>query len=134
MAFRSVARSLATSTDDEQMQTPSCSYPRPRITFTPMSSLFGGAAASSSATATQGDLTKDVEVQNPPEDSISDLAFSPASDHLAVASWDKKVRIYEISEQGNSQGKALFEHEGPVLSCCWSKVGTNTRSLPAQER
>lgn len=88
-----------------------------------MSGLFGSAAAASSANATQGDLSKDVQLSNPPEDSISDLAFSPASDHLAVASWDKKVRIYEIDAQGNSQGKALFEHEAPVLSCCWSKDG-----------
>lgn len=93
-----------------------------------MSGLFGSAAnaASSPASATQGDISKDVQLQNPPEDSISDLSFSPASDHLAVASWDKKVRIYEIDAQGNSQGKALFDHEAPVLSCCWSKVRETT--------
>ncbi|KAF2771257.1 WD40 repeat-like protein [Teratosphaeria nubilosa] len=88
-----------------------------------MAGLFGS-AASSASNPTQGDLTKDVALSSPPEDSISDLAFSPQSDHLAVASWDKKVRIYEIDQQGNSQGKALFEHEGPVLNCCWSKDGT----------
>jgi len=94
-----------------------------------MSGLFGSAAsAASSASATQGDLSKDVQVSNPPEDSISDLSFSPASEHLAVASWDKKVRIYEIDGQGNSQGKALFDHEGPVLSCCWSKVRHSFKS------
>lgn len=89
-----------------------------------MSGLFNSAAsaASSSATATQGDISGDVQLQSPPEDSISDLSFSPASDHLAVASWDKKVRIYEIDGSGNSQGKAAFDHEGPVLSCAWSKV------------
>ena len=93
-----------------------------------MSSLFGGANASSAASSsnpTQGDLTKDVAVKEPPEDSVSHIRFSPASDHLAVASWDKKVRIYEIDQNGNSQGKAMFEHEGPVLSCCWSPVGTH---------
>ena len=86
-------------------------------------SLFGSATASnSSSNPTQGDISKDVALKDPPEDSISDVSFSPASDHLAVSSWDKKVRIYEIDGQGNSQGKALFEHEGPVLSCAWSKV------------
>lgn len=90
----------------------------------PKMALFGGAsAAASSANPTQGDLSKDVPLANPPEDSISDMAFSPQSDYLAVASWDKKVRIYEIDAQGNSQGKTMFEHEGPVLSCCWSKDG-----------
>ncbi|CAI7587952.1 unnamed protein product [Penicillium pancosmium] len=93
-----------------------------------MSTLFGGGASSASASAgaanTTGDISKDVTLNQPPEDSISDMAFSPASDHLAVASWDKKVRIYEINEQGMSEGKALFEHEAPVLSCCWSPDGS----------
>lgn len=89
-------------------------------------SLFGAAAASTpAATAnnTQGDLSKDVELTAPPEDSVSDLSFSSQSEHLAVASWDSKVRIYEISETGQSMGKALYEHQGPVLSVHWSKVG-----------
>lgn len=90
--------------------------------------LFGSSAASSSATSnvTPGDLSKDVALKDPPEDSVSSMAFSPQSDHLAVASWDKKVRIYEIDAMGNSQGMALFEHEGPVLSCAWSKVSRVT--------
>ncbi|KAJ5490553.1 hypothetical protein N7453_011378 [Penicillium expansum] len=81
-------------------------------------SLFGAGASSASAgqTNTTGDISKD--------DGISDLRFSPTSEHLAVASWDKKVRIYEINDQGQSEGKALFEHEAPVLNCCWSPDGT----------
>lgn len=92
-----------------------------------MSGLFGSAATTSSTNAanTLGDLSKDIPLNNPPEDSISDLAFSPVSEHLAVASWDKKVRIYEILSSGQSEGRALFEFEGPVLSCHWSKVCTN---------
>ena len=90
-------------------------------------SLFGSVGATTTTTSagqtnTTGDISKDVPLNQPPEDSISDLRFSPASEHLAVASWDKKVRIYEINEQGQSEGKALFEHEAPVLSCCWSPV------------
>ncbi|KAJ5689746.1 hypothetical protein N7462_004138 [Penicillium macrosclerotiorum] len=90
-------------------------------------SLFGSvstATTSASQTNTTGDISKDVALNQPPEDSISDLRFSPASDHLAVASWDKKVRIYEINDQGQSEGKALFEHEAPALSCCWSPDGS----------
>lgn len=88
-------------------------------------SLFAsgvGASASAGQANTTGDISKDVTLNQPPEDGISDLRFSPTSDHLAVASWDKKVRIYEINEQGQSEGKALFEHEGPVLNCAWSPV------------
>lgn len=95
-------------------------------------SLFGNvgsAASSASQTNTTGDISKDVPLNQPPEDSISDMRFSPASEHLAVASWDKKVRIYEINEQGQSEGKALFEHEAPVLNCCWSPVGSGLCTL-----
>jgi mRNA export factor len=90
-----------------------------------MSTLFGGGATTNTASSsTQGDTSKDVDIKQPPEDSISDLAFSPQADYLAVASWDKKVRIYEINSSGQSEGKALFEMGGPVLSCAWSKVST----------
>jgi mRNA export factor len=90
-------------------------------------SLFGAGASSASAgqTNTTGDISKDVALNAPPEDGISDLRFSPTSEHLAVASWDKKVRIYEINDQGQSEGKALFEHEAPVLNCCWSPVSSH---------
>ena len=86
-----------------------------------MSGLFSS-ASSSSANNTLGDLSKDVTVKNSPEDSISDLAFSSQSEHLAVASWDNKVRIYEVGPTGEAEGKASFDHDGPVLSCHWSKV------------
>ena len=90
----------------------------------PKMSLFGSASNNAtSANPTQGDLSKDVTVNNPPEDSISCIRWSPQSDHLSVASWDKKVRIYEINQNGGSEGKAMFEHEGPVLSTCWSQDG-----------
>ena len=85
--------------------------------------LFGATAAANAASSTTiGDLKNDYTLASPPEDGISDLKFSPQSEHLAVASWDKKVRIYEINANGGSEGKAMFEHEGPVLGCCWSKV------------
>jgi mRNA export factor len=84
-----------------------------------MSALFG---SSSSTTSTQGDLSKDLALSEPPTDSISEIAFSPKSDHLAVASWDNKVRIYEIDSSGKSSGKALFDFQGPALGTCWSEV------------
>ncbi|KAH8693074.1 putative nuclear pore complex protein [Talaromyces proteolyticus] len=97
--------------------------------------LFGnvGATTAAAQTSTTGDISKDVALNSPPEDSISDLAFSPVSNHLAVASWDKKVRIYEINDQGQSEGKALFEHEAPVLNCCWSPDGTKVIGVGADK-
>ena len=85
-----------------------------------MSTLFGGGAAA--ANPTQGELKNDVAVSQPPEDSISDLKFSPQAEYLAAASWDKKVRIWEVDGSGQTQARAAFDHEGPVLSCCWSPV------------
>ena len=88
-----------------------------------MSSLFGSAnpTTGTAANSSTGDITKDQVLNHLPEDSVSALCFSPQADHLAVASWDKKVRIYEIMN-GDSAGRALFSHEGPVLDCCWSKA------------
>ena len=69
-----------------------------------MAGLFGNTTSAASTNA-PGDPSKDIALTSPPEDSISDLSFSPAGDFLAVASWDKKVRIYQVSEQGQSEGK-----------------------------
>lgn len=91
-----------------------------------MSGLFGQPAAA--PTSTIGDLKNDVAIANPPEDSISDLAFNPnpsdQKDFLAVASWDKKVRIYEVLSNGTAEGKHLYEHDAPVFSCDYYKDGT----------
>jgi len=72
---------------------------------------------------------KDIELADPPTDSISALSFSPAANFLAVGSWANDVRIYEINpSDGKSQGKAAYNHEGAVLSVCWSKDGTKVIS------
>lgn len=70
------------------------------------------------------ELENDVTISNPPEDSISDISFSSQGDFLSVSSWDNKVRIYEVSPQGQTEGRAMFEHQGPVLSTRWSPDGT----------
>lgn len=89
-------------------------------------SLFGppSTASTPSTSSTSGDISKDVALSQPPDDSISALSFSPAADYLAVASWDKRLRIYEVGEQGQSQGKAEVTFDGPVLSCAWSHVSS----------
>ncbi|KAH0050913.1 WD40 repeat-like protein, partial [Aureobasidium melanogenum] len=90
-----------------------------------MAGIFGSAttAASTSATATQGSIANDVALNKGPEDSIQDLAFSPVSGHLSVASWDNKVYIYEVQGNGSNEGKASFDLKAPALSTCWSKDG-----------
>lgn len=96
-------------------------------------STFFGSQAQSTAGATSGDLSKDASLNNPPEDSISDLQFSPTGDFLAVASWDKKVRIYQVSEQGQSEGKAMIDFEAPALACAWSEDGTKVAGVGADK-
>lgn len=102
-----------------------------------MSLLFGSSASQTAATNTVGDLKQDVQLNNPPEDSISDLAFNPnpadQKDFLAVASWDKKVRIYEIHNNGQGEGKHLYEHDGPVFACDYFKVCLLPDSTPTTE-
>lgn len=79
-------------------------------------------AGSTATTSSLGDITGDITMSSPPEDSISDLEFSTKSDLLAVASWDKRVRIYDVSQTGVNSGKAIYAHGGPVLSVAWSNV------------
>lgn len=33
-----------------------------------------------------------------------------------------QVRIYEVGANGQTQGKAMYQHQGPVLDVCWNKV------------
>ncbi|TPX14441.1 uncharacterized protein E0L32_005405 [Thyridium curvatum] len=101
-----------------------------------MSGLFG--TSSSAATNTVGDLKQDVAVGNPPEDSISDLAFNPnpadQKDFLAVSSWDKKVRIYEILPNGQAEPRHAYEHSLPVFGVDFFKDGQKVVSCGADKQ
>jgi mRNA export factor len=58
---------------------------------------FFGTATSTTAAPSE----KDIEVADPPPDSVSTLAFSPQADYLAVGSWDNNVRdLMELSIEG----------------------------------
>lgn len=54
-------------------------------------SFFNTASSSTMASNTMPE--KDVEVADPPPDSISSLSFSPQADYLAAGSWDNNVRV-----------------------------------------
>lgn len=93
-----------------------------------MASLFRSNATSTGSSSSEIDTNQDKVVQTPAEDSISDLSFSPQAEYLTVASWDKKVRIYEVLPSGDTQGRALYEHQAPVLSAQWFPDGTKVAS------
>ncbi|GFZ51395.1 Nuclear pore protein GLE2 [Saitozyma sp. JCM 24511] len=63
---------------------------------------------------------KDIELVQPPTDSVSDIEFAPTQPILAVASWDNNVRLYNVDSSGQSQPRAMYSHEGPVLDLAWS--------------
>ncbi|KAI0787859.1 Poly(A)+ RNA export protein [Fomes fomentarius] len=89
---------------------------------------FFGASTSGTMGSASTAVEKDIEVADPPADSISSMAFSPSADYLAVGSWDNNVRIYEVGASGQTQGKAMYSHQGPVLSVCWNKDGSKILS------
>lgn len=98
-----------------------------------MSFIAGNTAQTSAATGQE--LINDILLNNGPEDTVTDLAFSPQLNLLAASSWDKKVRIYEIDpNSGNNQGRALFEHDGPVFSARWSSDGARVCSGGADKQ
>lgn len=98
----------------------------------PAMSLFGSTTATTAIQSTTVDISQDLEVPQGPEDSISEVAFSPTAEILSVASWDNKVRIYEIG-QGGANGKAMYEHTGAVLSTHFSRDGTKLASGSADK-
>lgn len=97
-------------------------------------SFFGPSNASTTTTSTLNTDVKDIEVPNPPEDSISRIAFCPAADVLAVSSWNGEIRLYDVSPaNGQSSPKAMYKHDGPVLDLCWSKDGSKLFSASADK-
>nr|CAD7410725.1 unnamed protein product [Timema cristinae] len=83
-----------------------------------------GAATTTPPTANP---MKDFEVTSPPDDSISSLAFSPATipqNFLIAGSWDNNVRCWEVEQTGKTIPKSMQTMQGPVLDVCWSDDGT----------
>lgn len=35
-----------------------------------------------------------------------------------------QVRLYNVNSQGQSEPKAMYQHEAPVLDLTWTKVGS----------
>eukprot|EP00392_Amoebophrya_sp_AT5.2_P000777 g778.t1 len=88
--------------------------------------MFGGAGAAPSNDNPNGD----VEVPNPPDDGISCLAWS-CHNHLAVGSWDRSIRVWDVKMQGVGAQMQVaanpmlqYTMDGPVLCVAFSKDGT----------
>ncbi|KAF2973395.1 hypothetical protein GQX73_g149 [Xylaria multiplex] len=70
-----------------------------------------------------GSSLNDVALPSDGEDTIQSISWSPVAEYLAAASWDNKVRIYDVAQSGSAQGVSALCAEGPVFSCDWAKDG-----------
>ncbi|KAG9004402.1 hypothetical protein FRB94_002420, partial [Tulasnella sp. JGI-2019a] len=59
----------------------------------------------------------EVELVNPPDDSVSAVKFCPTNeDYLLVSAWDGELRLYDVA---SNSSKCHFSHKAAVLSCTW---------------
>jgi WD40 repeat protein len=59
---------------------------------------------------------RDLELPQYPTDTVSAVRWSPTSNLLSATSWDKSVRIWEVSEQGNVALKFGKDTDSPITS------------------
>ncbi|XP_024924048.1 protein RAE1 [Ziziphus jujuba] len=81
--------------------------------------------------AANSNPNKSFEVAQPPNDSVSSLAFSPKANYLVATSWDNQVRCWEIMLNGRflqSTPKVSISHDQPVLCSAWKDDGTTVFS------
>ena len=76
----------------------------------------------SSPLVVEGSLDDDREVPADATDTISCVRWSPASNHLAAASWDGKLRVYDVAADLSAKGVAAITTGAPVLTCDWTQV------------
>jgi WD40 repeat protein len=72
---------------------------RDRTVPTPNAMSFFTSTSSANALGTTSSGDRDIEVSDPPSDSISSLAFCPTAEYLAVGSWDNqagRVKLYSL--------------------------------------
>lgn len=61
--------------------------------------------------------SNEFKLNQPPEDGISSVKFSPnTSQFLLVSSWDTSVRLYDVP--ANSM-RLKYQHTGAVLDCAF---------------
>ncbi|CAN6844053.1 unnamed protein product [Brassica oleracea] len=66
-----------------------------------------------------------LEFQNPIEDAISKLKFSPESNNLLIASWDSYLRLYNV--ESSSLILQLYSRAA-LLDCCFENESTSYTS------
>jgi mRNA export factor len=108
--------------------------------MTSFASSFGSAGASSLGVAATGTTTagyhnpnNDKLVNQPPNDTVSSIAFSPKAlapnNFLVAGSWDNEVRLWQIQSSGDTSPIGMIQHEAPVLDVAWSADGMTIFSV-----
>uniref|UniRef100_A0A0N5A796 WD_REPEATS_REGION domain-containing protein n=1 Tax=Parastrongyloides trichosuri TaxID=131310 RepID=A0A0N5A796_PARTI len=90
---------------------------------------FGNKGLFNSSITTQAKpATGDVEVQNAPDDTCSSLKFNPyvpgSPTLLAAGGWDCTVRVWQVSDAGQSEAKLMQNIGAPVLNISWFDDGS----------
>ncbi|KAI0416211.1 WD40-repeat-containing domain protein [Xylaria grammica] len=68
-------------------------------------------------------VANDVVLASNGEDTIQSISWSPVANHVAAASWDSKVRIYNVASSSSTRGVSTLLAEGPIFSCDWAQDG-----------
>uniref|UniRef100_A0AC34RGL5 Mitotic checkpoint protein and poly(A)+ RNA export protein n=1 Tax=Panagrolaimus sp. JU765 TaxID=591449 RepID=A0AC34RGL5_9BILA len=95
--------------------------------FSRPTSFFGSTPAPTTNTApvNPANPMNGIEVPGAPDDTVQDLKFSPVTANspmfLAAGAWDNTVRIWQISEAGQVEAKAMQNIGAPVLSIDWTE-------------
>ncbi|KAK4106071.1 WD40 repeat-like protein [Parathielavia hyrcaniae] len=79
------------------------------------------------ASVAKGQQDREVDFPKGPDDTISALRWSPVANHLAAASWDGRLYVYDVTDSTSSttiKGVAAITVGAPVLDCDFSKDGT----------
>uniref|UniRef100_A0A915D8Q8 Mitotic checkpoint protein and poly(A)+ RNA export protein n=1 Tax=Ditylenchus dipsaci TaxID=166011 RepID=A0A915D8Q8_9BILA len=70
----------------------------------------------------------DIEVSQPPEDTVQALKFNPQVSGmpilLAAGSWDNTCRVWQVQENGTVEPKAMQNIGAPILSIDWVDDGS----------
>jgi mRNA export factor len=63
---------------------------------------------------------KIIDLQNPPADTVSEMAFSPLHNLMATSSWDSSIRIYDPTNPYSASNNTVTNTAKPLLTCCFS--------------
>lgn len=77
------------------------------------------------AVKAEDSLLRDKAVPSDATDTITAVRWSPVANHLAAASWDGKVRIYDVANDLTASSVGVIDTTSHAFTCDWSQVSPN---------